>query len=81
MILASANKTRQLITIEENALQGGFGSAVMEMLEGKGLLSGIKVKRLGIPDRFIEHGPQETLRSECGIDSEGIVKAATELTS
>ncbi|MBE9536580.1 MAG: 1-deoxy-D-xylulose-5-phosphate synthase [Proteobacteria bacterium] len=73
MILASARKTKQIITIEENALQGGFGSAVMELLEEKALLPEIKVKRLGIPDRFIEHGPQEILRKEVGIDSASIV--------
>ncbi len=79
LILESVKKTGKLITVEENALQGGFGSAVMELLEEKELLGEVKVKRLGIPDRFVEHGPQDVLRKEIGIDSEGIAGAASEL--
>jgi 1-deoxy-D-xylulose-5-phosphate synthase len=69
---------RRLITVEENALQGGFGSAVLELLEEKGLTE-IQVRRLGIPDVFVEHGPQDFLRQKYGIDAEGIVRAAEEL--
>ena len=75
LILASAEKTGHVITVEENALQGGFGSAVMELFEEKNRLAAVKMKRLGVPDRFVEHGPQHVLRSEVGIDSEGIAKA------
>ncbi|MEK7851582.1 MAG: transketolase C-terminal domain-containing protein, partial [Deltaproteobacteria bacterium] len=64
--------------VEENVLQGGFGSAVLEMLEEKGV-TGIKVKRLGIPDKFIEHGGQDSLRKRYGIDKEGIVAAVRKL--
>jgi 1-deoxy-D-xylulose-5-phosphate synthase len=70
---------RRLITVEENALQGGFGSAVLELLEEKGI-TGVQTKRLGIPDVFVEHGPQDFLRQKYGIDAEGIVRAAEELT-
>jgi len=49
--------TGKVLTVEENVLAGGFGSAVLEMLEAKDL-SGIDVKRLGIPDEFVEHGTQ-----------------------
>jgi 1-deoxy-D-xylulose-5-phosphate synthase len=69
---------RRLITVEENALQGGFGSAVLEFLEERGF-AGVQVKRLGIPDNFVEHGPQDFLRNKYGIDAEGIVRAAEEL--
>jgi 1-deoxy-D-xylulose-5-phosphate synthase len=69
---------RRLITVEENALQGGFGSAVLELLEEKGI-TGVEVKRLGIPDVFVEHGSQDSLRHKYGIDAEGIVRAAEEL--
>ena len=69
---------RRLITVEENALQGGFGSAVLELLEERGLTE-IQVRRLGIPDVFVEHGPQDFLRQKYGIDAEGIVRAAEEL--
>ena len=69
---------RRVITVEENALQGGFGSAVLELFEEKGI-TGIQVKRLGIPDHFVEHGSQDYLRNKYGIDAEGILKAAGEL--
>jgi len=68
----------RLITVEENALQGGFGSAVLELLEERGLTE-VQVRRLGIPDVFVEHGPQDVLRRKFGIDVEGIVRAAEEL--
>ncbi len=68
----------RLITVEENVLQGGFGSAVLELLEQKGISPG-KVKRLGIPDTFVEHGPPDLLRGKYGLDAEGIIKAAASL--
>ncbi|MGB9698053.1 MAG: 1-deoxy-D-xylulose-5-phosphate synthase [Thermodesulfobacteriota bacterium] len=68
----------RLITVEENVLQGGFGSAVLELLEQKGIYSG-KIRRLGIPDTFVEHGPQDLLRCKYGLDVEGIIKAAASL--
>lgn len=71
LILASAQKTGKIITVEENALQGGFGSAVMELLNDSGLYD-VKIRRLGIPDHYIEQGPQAQLRSDLGIDSAGI---------
>lgn len=80
LILASVKKTGKLITVEENALQGGFGSAVLEMIEEEEMLSDLKVKRLGIPDSFIEHGPQDLLKKEVGIDAAGIIKAALKLS-
>ncbi|MGE5254553.1 MAG: 1-deoxy-D-xylulose-5-phosphate synthase [Planctomycetaceae bacterium] len=68
----------RLITVEENALKGGFGSAILELLEEKGM-TGVQTRRLGIPDVFVEHGPQDFLRQKYGIDAEGIVRAAEEL--
>ncbi|UCD83631.1 MAG: 1-deoxy-D-xylulose-5-phosphate synthase [Deltaproteobacteria bacterium] len=73
-----AKKVKNIITVEENVLQGGFGSAVLELLAENGV-SGVKVKRLGIDDRFVEHGPVDRLRKECGIDTEGIEKAVQEM--
>jgi len=75
LILAAANQTGCLVTVEENALQGGFGSAVLELLEQEGV-TGVRVKRLGIPDRFIEQGPQSRLRADLGIDAAGIAASA-----
>ncbi|OGP55068.1 MAG: 1-deoxy-D-xylulose-5-phosphate synthase [Deltaproteobacteria bacterium RBG_13_52_11b] len=70
-----AVRTGRVLTVEENVLQGGFGSAVLELLQEKGFLD-IRVKRLGIPDLFVEHGPQSLLRAKYGIDEEGIVNGA-----
>jgi len=71
LILAQAEKTGCLVTVEENALQGGFGSAVLELLSDRGV-TGVRVKRLGIPDKFIEQGSQSQLRADLGIDGPGI---------
>ena len=81
LILSSITKTGKVITVEENALQGGFGSAVLELLEQKKELSNIKIKRLGIPDKFIEHGAQDILYKNLGIDAEGIAKTILEMTA
>ncbi|MDI6763732.1 MAG: 1-deoxy-D-xylulose-5-phosphate synthase [Thermodesulfobacteriota bacterium] len=66
-----ATRTGRVLTVEENVLMGGFGSAVLELFQEKNLLS-IPVRRLGIPDCFIEHGPQSLLREKYGIDENGI---------
>jgi len=71
LILSAASRTGCLITVEENALQGGFGSAVLELLADEGLTS-VKVKRLGIPDRYIEQGSQAQLKKDLGLDADGI---------
>jgi 1-deoxy-D-xylulose-5-phosphate synthase len=78
LLCSLAAEGRPLITVEENALQGGFGSSVLELLEEKAL-SDIAVKRLGIPDVFVEHGAQDELRHKYGIDAEGIFQAALTL--
>jgi 1-deoxy-D-xylulose-5-phosphate synthase len=77
LILSVARKTGRLVTVEENALQGGFGSAVLELLYTSGMQD-VKIKRLGIPDRYIEHGRQAQLRKDVGIDAEGIAAAIEE---
>jgi 1-deoxy-D-xylulose-5-phosphate synthase len=80
MILQAAHHTGALLTVEENALAGGFGSAVIEFLESEGI-TGIKVKRIGIPDHFIEHGSQTQLRKDLFLDADGIADAARALLS
>jgi 1-deoxy-D-xylulose-5-phosphate synthase len=73
-IIELAQKTGgRLLTVEENALQGGFGSAVLEFLEEHNIEC--EVKRLGVPDRFVEHGTQAELRAMLGLDTGGIEKA------
>jgi 1-deoxy-D-xylulose-5-phosphate synthase len=74
LILCEASRTGCLVTVEENALQGGFGSAVLELLEEE-KITDVRIKRLGIPDRFIEHGSQAQLRKDLGLDAEGIASA------
>ena len=54
---------------------GGFGSAVLEFLADHDALSSLRVKRLGVPDRFIEHGSQKELRARVGINRDGILNA------
>lgn len=74
LILSVARSTGCIVTVEENALQGGFGSTVLELLSENGLHD-VRVKRLGIPDFYVEHGSQTQLRKDLGIDAEGITAA------
>jgi 1-deoxy-D-xylulose-5-phosphate synthase len=73
MLVSLAHEVPKILTVEENALIGGFGSGVMEMLSEEGIA--IPVKRLGIPDAFLPHGSQGSLRKSIGIDKEGIKKS------
>jgi len=66
---------RRLMTVEENALAGGFGAAVMEAIAALGARD-VAVERLGIPDEFQPHGSQEILRARLDLDVEGIVRRA-----
>jgi len=75
LILSLAEQIPKLVTIEENVLQGGFGSAVLESIHNNGRFS-CRIKRIGVQDTFVEHGPQTALRSRQGIDAEAIVQAA-----
>lgn len=61
---------RQIVTIEDNALQGGFGSMVLEFVSDNGFDT--KVKRFGIPDYFVMHGTQAELIKECGYDADTV---------
>ncbi|MHB0985682.1 MAG: 1-deoxy-D-xylulose-5-phosphate synthase [Sulfuricella sp.] len=72
--LARANNL--LVTVEENVVMGGAGSAVIECLERMGVT--VPVLQLGLPDRFIEHGDTALLLANCGLDRDGIVGAVRE---
>ena len=74
----TARECGKIITIEENALMGGFGSAILEALADKGF-SDVRVRRLGLPDRFIQHGSQQLLRKEVGLDVDSVVSACKEI--
>ena len=67
-------KFNNIITVEDGCINGGFGSAILEFMADNGYMA--KVKRLGIPDKVIEHGEQHELHKECGYDPEGIVQSA-----
>lgn len=73
-----ALRTGRVVTVEENVLQGGFGSAVLELLSEEGL-GHIPLMRIGLPDRFIEHGSQAVLRKKYGLDAPGIAARTWEL--
>lgn len=70
-------KFSTILTVEDGSVQGGMGSAVLEFMADHGYRA--SVKRLGIPDRFIEQGTVAELHHECGYDVEGIIKAVKEL--
>ena len=74
LILTLAAKHGRMLTVEENVLAGGFGSAVLELLADRGLA--VAVKRLGIPDIFVEHGAPAILRQKYGLDADGILQGA-----
>jgi len=72
LIIDLAAQSPLLLTAEENALQGGFGAAVLELLSDRGL--GVRVERIGIPDRFIEQGTQLELWQRLGLDAAAIAR-------
>ena len=71
------SRFKRIITIEDGILKGGFGSAVIEFMSDNGY--GANVKRLGIPDYFVEHGTQDEQIAELGFDEDGIEKAIREM--
>jgi 1-deoxy-D-xylulose-5-phosphate synthase len=78
LILREAGAVGKVLTVEEGVLQGGFGSSVAELLadEGMGIVS---VRRMGIPDRFVEHGTREELLDDLGLTPHGIAGQARDL--
>lgn len=68
---------KKIITVEDGCIQGGFGSAVLEFMADHNYHA--EVRRLGIPDRVVEHGEQSELHHECGFDAEHIEKTVHEM--
>ncbi|MEM8593460.1 MAG: 1-deoxy-D-xylulose-5-phosphate synthase [Pseudomonadota bacterium] len=68
-----ANNHKLLVTVEENAIVGGAGSAVNEYLHREGIP--VSLLNIGIPDTFIQHGTQQQLRAQCGLDADSIERA------
>ena len=75
LIVEAAERTGRVVTIEDHNRMGGFGSAVLELLADHGRRD-ITVTRLGLPDRFLDHGPADSLRAAHGLSVDGIVDAA-----
>jgi 1-deoxy-D-xylulose-5-phosphate synthase len=73
LILQLAGSHELLVTIEDNALIGGAGSGVNELLAER--QQGVAVLNLGLPDRYIEHASRSEQLAECGLDSSGILRA------
>ncbi len=73
LLLDAARSSRRIVTVEENVLAGGFGSAVLEALAEAGL-EDVSVHRIGMPDSFIEHGTAVNQRHRLQLDAEGIAQ-------
>ncbi|MBA7714734.1 1-deoxy-D-xylulose-5-phosphate synthase [subsurface metagenome] len=73
LIIDLASRIKRLVTVEENALSGGFGSSVVALLQKSGMPD-VRVKSIGIPDEFVEQGTQAILRSKYGLDAKGVVR-------
>ena len=79
LVLQLARSHDLLVTVEENTVQGGAGSAVAECLARHGMA--VRVLHLGLPDRFIEQGEHAQLLAECGLDAAGIERAIRQALS
>ena len=77
LLAAEAVRTGRVVTIEENTLLGGFGSAVLECLAERGI--DVPVLRLGLPDAFIEQGSQAELRGRYALDAAGVAERVKSL--
>jgi len=73
LITSVAGRVKNLVTVEENTLSGGFGSSVTEFLQKSGL-GNIQIRSIGIPDEFVEQGSPAILRSHYGLDAKGIAR-------
>ena len=80
LIIPLARNIHRIITVEENTVQGGFGSAVLELLSDHDIKDAI-VKRMGINDHFVEHGPQDALRCKYQVDASAIIDTALSMIS
>ena len=78
LIIDLTSDIKRLVTVEENALSGGFGNSVIDLLQQSGI-SDIRVKSIGIPDEFVEQGSQARLRAKYSLDAEGIARQVLKL--
>ena len=80
LVLGIARRVKKIVTIEENTLCGGFGASVCALLQSAGV-SDVRVKSMGIPDVFVEHGTPAALRAKFNLDAEGIARETLEFLS
>ncbi len=80
LIIDIARRIKFIVTIEENVLSGGFGSSVLGLLQKAGI-SDVRLKNIGIPDEFVEHGTQAILRAKYDLDAKGIARQSLLLLS
>ena len=73
LIIDLASHIKRIVTVEENTLNGGFGSSVVKLLQESGICD-IQIKNIGIPDEFVEQGSQNILRTKYGLDANGIAQ-------
>ena len=73
LIFQLATTHDYLVTVEENVIMGGAGSAVLESLQAQGL--NLPVLQLGLPDIFVEHGDPSVLLADCGLNKDGVIKS------
>jgi 1-deoxy-D-xylulose-5-phosphate synthase len=78
LIVSVLSKVERAITVEDHVITGGFGSAVAELVVDEGM-TGIALRRLGVPDRFVPHGTQDELKKICGFDKDAIAQAAMQM--
>ena len=80
LVVSVAKRVRYVVTVEEGCKMGGFGSAVLETLSDAGV-TGVRTKILGLPDWYIEQGPQDLLRERYGLTTDGIYRSVKELVT
>jgi 1-deoxy-D-xylulose-5-phosphate synthase len=73
-----AGHVKHVVTVEENVLNGGFGSGVLNLLEKSGMCD-LQVACVGVPDEFVEHGSQAILRAKFGLDAQGITRKVSSM--
>jgi 1-deoxy-D-xylulose-5-phosphate synthase len=78
LIIDLAVRIKRIITVEENTICGGFGSCVISAIQ-QADISNVKIRTIGLPDVFVEHGGQNLIRSKYGLDANGIIQKALEL--
>jgi 1-deoxy-D-xylulose-5-phosphate synthase len=77
-VVDQAKAVGKVLVVEENIRQGGLGGAVLELLSDMDVQN-VRLKRMGLPDKFVEHGPLALLREKYGLDKSGILKEARDL--